>query len=123
MDFVKDQELEEGQFKVEANTDKDFRFKVSLATNLFTFMKYQGEDTSLLRQSIMVNIMTACLSLLQRDYSEVKEEIYRNLKSLAEYMEKEGIKTLWYNCGFKPELAATKLKPHKVEGINTDEDE
>ena len=117
MSFEQDQSLGDGQFKVIADTNNDFNFIVRLARDLHRFMrptKIRGAH----QQHVMTNIMTACLSLLQRKYSEDEQDegwrSYRNLRSLETSLKEQGIKCLWYEDEFQPEYAATILKPYKL---------
>lgn len=102
-----DKELEQGQFRVEAKTEP-FQFYVKLQPELHQFIKI-GRGT--IRYNIIVNIVTACFALLQRDYREENDwESHSNLKALAKYLEGKKLPH-WAEENFNPEEVATNLYP------------
>ena len=114
MDFVEDKDLPNGQFKVTESLEDGFKFKVHLATNLHRHLKFHRNDAA--EKNIMVHIVSAALSLLQREYQDDNEEeggwqSFPNLSSLATELQEHNIPH-WTEENFQPELAATQLYPH-----------
>ena len=116
LDFVEDKDLLDGQFKVIASTEEGFKFKVHLATNLHQRLKFHRDDSA--GNNIMVHIVSAALSLLQRENADDNEEeggwkSFPNLKGLAARLQERDIPH-WADDSFQPEYAATQLHPHKL---------
>lgn len=114
LDFVEDKDLSDGQFKVIESHEDGFKFKVHLAVNLHQRLKFHRDDST--GKNIMVHIVSAALSLLQREYRDDDEEeggwrSFPNLAALADLLQERGIPH-WAEEGFQPELAATRLYPH-----------
>ncbi|MDE0553445.1 MAG: hypothetical protein OXI24_04470 [Candidatus Poribacteria bacterium] len=111
-----DEELKQGQFRVEAKTEP-FQFYVKLQPELHQFLKINKGD--ILRYNIIVNIVTACFALLQRDYREENDwKSHSNLKALKNYLEGKKLPH-WAEENFNPEEVATNIYPlslHKYEG-------
>ena len=108
-----DKNLKFGEFYVAAETEGDFRFRVHLHPDLHSFLQKKGNE----RSHIMTNIVTACLSLLQRDFgndSDDGEYCHRSLEILADYLRSKDLPH-WNADGFRPEQVATKLYPHKTQ--------
>ena len=117
-------DLDDGEFFVDAETEQGFRFRVNLNPALHRFLQIQRDNG--IRQHVMTHIVTACLTLLQRDFHSDNDEdggwkSYRNLRALADYLATK-CQTHWSDSDFKPELIATKLYPHTLPGeIDGDE--
>ena len=115
LDFNLDGALALGQFWVEDSSEDGFKFKVHLATNLYEHLRYDRQQ--LAGANIMVHIVSAALSILQRDYSQDDGEegwrSSRNLTGLADLLETEGLPH-WADEEFRPEQVATRLYPHKL---------
>ena len=114
--FEQDPALSNGEFRVEAEDREGFRFRVHLATDLHRFLKYDSEDPR--RGHILTHIVSACLTVLRADYAEDEEEeggwrSYRGLLAIAAMLEEHGLPH-WSEDDFSPELAATKLYPHRI---------
>lgn len=114
--FHEDPELPNGTFQVKADTQEGFRFRVELAPDLHKFIRFRTDHSS--RAHILTHIVSACLSLLKRDYSDDDEEkggwrSYRGLVALAKYLETCG-EYHWEENEFVPELVATNLYPHRT---------
>ncbi|MDE2760436.1 MAG: hypothetical protein OXH90_09100 [Paracoccaceae bacterium] len=114
-----DKELKQGQFRVEPKTEP-FQFIVKLHPELHQFLKINRSDV--LRHNIIVNIVTACFALLQRDYREENDEndwkSHSNLKALANFLEGKKLPH-WVEENFNPEEVATNIYPlylHKEDG-------
>ncbi len=103
-----DKSLSSGQFYVEAKTEP-FGFVVRLHPDLHRFIK---RDRGCHRDTIIVHIVTACFSLLQRDYGNNPDsegwESYSNLKALAGHLEENEFPH-WGSEDFHPEKVATGL--------------
>ena len=110
-----DPTLPEGVFFVDAETEQGFQFRVTLNPRLHAFLKYPDKDPT--REHIMVHIVTACLSLLQRNFENDDDDggwkSHRNLQAFAKFLES---KTLphWTDEEFRPEKVATLLYPHAL---------
>ncbi len=109
-------DLADGEFYVDAETEQGFRFRVNLNPSLHKFLQIQRDNG--IRQHIMTHIVTACLSLLQRDFNSDNEEdggwkSYRNLRALADYLGTK-CQTHWSDSDFNPERIATRLYPHAL---------
>lgn len=117
LDFVEDKGLPDGRFKVTDSTEDGFKFKVLLATNLHHHLKFHRND--LAGKNIMVHIISAALSLLQKDYKDDNEEeggwrSFPNLKGLADLLQQRGLPHWTEVESFQPEYAATQLYPHEL---------
>lgn len=115
--FERDPTLSVGEFQVEAEDREGFRFRVHLAPDLHQFLKFDSEDTR--RGHIVTHIVSACFGVLKADYAEDEEEdggwrTYRGLLAMADMLKEHGLPH-WSEEHFSPELAATKLYPHRVE--------
>lgn len=115
LDFRPDDELEHGQFRMEANREGGFRFNVHLASNLHRFLRSHRQEA--VGWNIMTHIVSAALAQLHKRYCDDDGEegwrSYANLVSLAEELERRGLPH-WAEDEFEPELAATTLYPHKA---------
>lgn len=111
-----EKELGNGEFKVDPLTEGGFQFRVNLSPDLHQFLQAPREDG--IREHVMTHIVSACLSLLKRDFHEDDEDdggwkSHRNLRAFAEYLESKGLPH-WSDEEFHPEWAATKLHPHML---------
>ena len=116
LDFVEDKDLPDGQLRVIASNEDGFKFKVHLATNLHRHLEFHRNDAA--GKNIMVHIVSAAFSLLQRELDDDDEEeggwqSFPNLLALADLLRERGIPH-WAEDGFQPEGAATKLYPHII---------
>lgn len=116
LDFVEDKDLPDGQLMVIASNEDGFKFKVHLATNLHRHLEFHRNDAA--GKNIMVHIVSAAFSLLQRELGDDDEEeggwqSFPNLLALADLLRERGIPH-WAEEGFQPEGAATKLYPHII---------
>lgn len=123
LSFHEDPRLEVGQFVVEPETEP-FRFRVNLHPALHRFLRFPVDHV---RHNLMTHIVTACLALLQRDYSEDDGDSgwrsHRNLIALSDYLESKEL-CHWNEDDFRPEKVATALYPLKLpEGASPDGDE
>ena len=114
--FERDATLSDGEFRVEAEDREGFRFRAHLAPDLHRFLKYDSEDPR--RGHIVTHIVSACFGVLKADYAEDEEEeggwrSYRGLQTMAEMLKERGLPH-WSEDDFSPELAATRLYPHRV---------
>ena len=110
----KNEDLADGEFYVHAETEQGFRFRVNLSPSLHAFLQFADRDG--IRVHVMTHIVTACLSLLQRDFHKDSEEnggwrSYRNLCAFADFLTRRELPH-WSEIGFQPEWVATKLYPH-----------
>ena len=114
--FERDPTLSDGEFRVEAEEREGFRFRAHLASDLHRFLKYDAEDPR--RGHIVTHIVSGCFGVLKADYAEDAEEeggwrSYRGLQAMAEMLTEHGLPH-WSEDDFSPELAATRLYPHRV---------
>ncbi len=114
--FQREPALSDGEFRVEAEDREGFRFRTYLAPDLHQFLKYDSED--LRRGHIVTHIVSACFGVLKADYAEDEEDeggwqSYRGLKAIADILKEHGLPH-WSEEDFSPELAATRLYPHRV---------
>ena len=119
-----DPECKPGQFYVEVSGDDVFGFSVHCHPSLHRFLKEPGERKSK-RQDILTHMVTACFSLLQRDYQDDDGEegwrTHKILELLAQKLEDAGYED-WSSREFRPEQAATLLYGHRgLEQETTDE--
>lgn len=114
--LLPDSKLNNGCFEVGALTEGAFTFQVRLNPKLHRFLQYPGEDQAL-RANIMTHVVSACFSLLRRDFADDDGEegwqSHRALQALAQHLEQKGI-PCWDEEGFHPEHAATALYPHRI---------
>ena len=112
-----DEQLSSGQIKVMECSEGGFTFKVGVAQDLHAFLKNnqkQGGKHYHQCRSIYTHAVSSCFSLLHRSYKEEGDwAYYRNLQSLAEEMERQGLGT-WSDDNFCAEEAATKIYRHVV---------
>ena len=115
LSFRANQELDDGMFLVAAETEGGFRFSVDLNPKLHEFLRYAGRDRT--RENIITHIVTACLSLLQRDFHDAKDDggwkSYRNLLAFADFLKAKDLPH-WSDEDFRPELVGTALHPHTL---------
>ena len=116
LDFNRDENLENGRFRVAESAEDGFKFKVHLAPDLYSYLQYHRRDESA-GKNIMVHVVSIALSILQKDYSEDEEnegwKSFRNLVGLAELLQQKDLGH-WSYKEFRPELASTGLYPHKL---------
>ena len=123
--FVSDPTLFNGEFQVEAEEREGFRFRVRLAADLHRFLKYDSGDHR--RHHIITHVVSACFGVLKSDYADDEDEdggwqSYRGLQAIAEMLKEHGLPH-WAEDDFAPELAATRLHPHRVTESDGDRDE
>lgn len=111
-----DEDLGEGEFYVDALTEQGFQFRVRINPDLHQFLKVPRNDG--IREHVMTHIVSACLSLLKRDFHGDSEDeggwkSHRNLRALADYLESRDLPH-WSDEEFRPEQVATKLYPHSI---------
>lgn len=115
LDFRLDEQLQSGQFQVEASREAGFRFNVYLGADLHIFLRKHRQEA--VGWNIMTHIVSTALAQLRSDYSDNEEdegwESYPNLVSLAEELTRRDLPH-WADDTFAPEIAATTLYPHKV---------
>lgn len=108
-----DEDLPPGCFVVEGDTEHGFHFHVRVSPDLHEFLQVGGADQA--RQNIMTHVVSACFSLLQREYREDEEEggwsTHRNLVALQETLHGQGLPH-WTEENFSAEEVATRLYPH-----------
>lgn len=122
LDFNPDETLTPGRFRIQASHEDGFKFKVYLAADLYQHLRHHRDETA--GKNIMVHVVSAALSILQREYSLDDEEegegwqSHRNLLGLADLLEQNGLGH-WSDDDFQSELVATGLYPHTIptEGI------
>ena len=94
-----------------------FQFRAHLAPDLHRFLKYDSADPR--RRHIVTHIVSACFGVLKADYAEAEEERKAAggpiavLQAMAEMLKAHGLPH-WSEADFSPELAATRLYPHRV---------
>ena len=123
--FERDRTLSNGELRVEAEDREGFRFRAHLAPDLHHFLKYESADSR--RGHILTHIVSACFGVLKADYSEDEEEdggwrSYRGLQAVAEMLEEHGLPH-WTDDDFSPDLAATRLYPHRLGESGGDEED
>ncbi len=115
LDFNLDDGLAPGRFWIQSSYDDGFKFKVHLASDLYQHLKHRRNE--LVGENIMVHIVSAVLSILQREWSKDNGEegwkSFPNLVGLAGLLEHKGL-SHWSDEDFRPELTATKLYPHSL---------
>ena len=117
LDFNLDESLTQGRFRVQPSHEDGFKFKVHLATDLYQHLRHQRNE--LTGRNIMVHVISAALSTLQREYAKDDEEegegwrSHRNLIGLTDLLEQHGLHH-WSDDDFQPELTATGLYPHII---------
>lgn len=110
------EDLGDGEFYVDAETEQGFQFRVNLNPRLHQFLQVPRKDG--IRRHVMTHIVTACLALLQRDFQEDSEEeggweSHRNLRAFADFLKSRDLPH-WGDDEFRPEWVATKLYPHEI---------
>ena len=117
LDFNLDECLAPGRFRVLPSNEDGFKFKVHLARDLYQHLRHRRDEIT--GKNIMVHIVSAALSILQRDYSNDDEDegegwqSHRNLLGLADLMQQNGLHH-WSDDDFQAELVATSLYPHII---------
>lgn len=117
----KAENMEEGRFKVEPNTNDGFSFSVVAAPDVYDFLQNpQGHDK--LKHSMLIHAVSRCFNILQNEYGsnsdsgEEGDEIwaeYFNLRALSDWLNNQGL-SHWCDDGFDPMETATKLYPAKI---------
>ena len=117
LDFNPDDNLEPGRFEVRASAEDGFRFKVHLARDLFDYLRHHRRENEPAGRNIMVHVVTAALSLLQKEFHEDDGEegwrSFRNLVGLSDLLQEKGLDH-WSEDEFRPELVSTGLYPHRL---------
>ena len=118
LSFEKISDKSAKQISVDPCSEEGFYFRVSVQADLFDFLQQPGEGNHLLRRSIMVHAISACFSLLARQYNNRDDEedgwrAHPNLLALSAEMESKNL-TLWDEEGFHPEEAATEMCPYHL---------
>ena len=121
--FEREPTLSGGQFRVEAEEREGFRFRVRLAPDLHTFLRYDSEDPR--HGQIVTHIVSACFGVLKADFASDEEEeggwrTYRGLLAIAEMLNEHDLPH-WSDDDFSPELVATNLYPHHVQTSSEDD--
>lgn len=115
LDFNLDDRLAHGRFRVQHSLEDGFKFKVHLAPDLYQHLKHRRNE--LAGKNIMVHVVSAGLSILQREWSTDDDEegwkSFRNLVGLADLLKQQGLGH-WSDEDFQPELTATELYPHSL---------
>ena len=110
LSMQEDASLDPGQFVIDSK-DEPFCFLVKLSPDLHRFLRY---DHAAHRTNIMTHVVTACLALLQRRYSDDDGDSgwksHRNLVAFADHLEDKQLGH-WNDDDFQPEKAATALYP------------
>lgn len=123
--FERDPSLSDGEFRIEAEEIEGFRFRTRIAPDLHRFLKYETEDVR--RQHILTHVASACFGVLKSDWKHDDEEgggwrSFRGLQAIANELDERGLPH-WSDDDFSPELAATKLYPHRLPVISCDEND
>ena len=117
LQFNLDENLPSGQLEAQGSTEDGFKFKVSLAPNLYHHLKRHRKEPA--GANIMVHVVSAAFSILQKDWSEDNGDedegwqSFRNLVGLADFLQSRGLPR-WDDENFRPEKVATTLYPHKL---------
>ena len=109
-------DLGDGEFYVDAETEQGFQFRVSLNPDLHAFLQFAGKEG--VRGHIMTHIVASCLALLQREFHEDSEDeggwrSHRNLRAFEGFLKSRNLPH-WSDDEFRPEWVATKLYPHAL---------
>lgn len=117
-----DENLRPGQFVADMKSEP-FGFRVDLHPDLHRFLRHSTDSTA--RNNVMVHIVTACLSILQRECSKDDGDSgwksSRNLQALSEYIKSKDLPD-WTDDEFKPEKVATAIYPLSLPaGVSSDE--
>ena len=109
-------DLGDGEFYVDAETEQGFQFRVSLNPDLHAFLQFAGKEG--VRGHIMTHIVASCLALLQRSFHEDSEDeggwrSHRNLRAFEGFLKSRNLPH-WSDDEFRPEWVATKLYPHAL---------
>ena len=117
--FEREPTLSDGEFRVEVEEREGFRFRVRLAPDLHRFLKYDSEDPR--HGQIVTHIVSACFGILKVDFGADDEEeggwrSYRGLLAIAEMLSEFDLPH-WSEDEFSPELAATRLYPHRINTL------
>ena len=115
LQFNLNENLDPGQFEAQPSTEDGFKFKISLAPNLYHHLKYHRKEPA--GTNIMVHVVSTAFSILQKDWREDDGDegwqSFRNLVGLADFLESRGLPR-WDDDGFRPEKVTTTLYPHKL---------
>ena len=117
--FHNEESLDEGEFQVQAEPREGFRFRVELAPDLHRFLRYETEDPR--RGHIITHILSACFGVLKSDYADDDEEVgwrsFRGLQAIADLLTAHDLPHWSEGREFVPELAATRLHPHRLGDV------
>ena len=124
LSFHEEASLRDGEFQVKAETQEGFRFRVELASDLHTFLRYRTDDPA--RAHILTHIVSACFGLLKSDFADDDDDdggwrSYRSLQALAEHLQSKDLPHWSDGSEFVPELVATKLHPHRLRATADEE--
>ena len=115
LDFSHEEELQAGQFRIDASQEDGFKFKVRLAGDLYGYLR--GGRRQETGANIMTHIVSAALGCLASKYAKDDGEegwqSHPNLVALAALLEANAIPH-WSDENFDPAQAATTLHPHRL---------
>lgn len=119
LEIVKAPHLRDGSFEVEPCAEEGFYFKVSVASDLFSFLQNAGGREEH-QGSIFTHIVSRCFEILKQDYGQGEEdeegtawEPFRNLLALSEELKRRNLQ-VWYQEDFSADKVATELYPHRL---------
>lgn len=120
LSFHQDPSLNAGEFRVKAETQEGFRFRVELATELHTFLRVATEDPA--RAHILTHIVSACFALLKSDFADDDDDdggwrSYRSLRALSDHLNSMNLPHWSDGKEFIPELTATRLYPYRLSSV------
>ena len=111
-------DFRDGCFEVKPCDQEGFYFKVYAASDLYSFLQNPGEHPKH-RSSVLTHVVSRCLEILARDYSDSDEDdddtpkwkSFRNLEALANELEKLEL-PVWDEDSFSADKVATQWYRH-----------
>ncbi len=120
----KDDTLDPGCLRVEANANEGFYFSIHAAPDVYRFIQNPGTEQAL-RLSILTAAVSRCFEILKNGYKEDDDnsnDAFSNLKILSDKLCDE-FGSDWNDENFDPIHAATTLYPIHVPALADEEDE
>ena len=113
------QEMPAGSFEVSPCTEEGFYFRVSVASDLYSFFQNAGGHENHC-ESILTHILSRCFEIVEQKYSDPSEEDekraeweqFSNLKALADELRLHNL-PVWGDDDFSADKVATQFRPHK----------
>ncbi|MCY4244992.1 MAG: hypothetical protein OXE47_06690 [Gammaproteobacteria bacterium] len=124
--FCANESLSPGQIHARICADTNFRFDIDINPDIYRLIcNPRGENELSLKRAVIINAMTACFSLLAKNYGDIDNDLsdyssweeIPNLVTLSAEVKSLDL-PLWDEDGFSPEKTATAIYPYTIPMIS-----